>query len=126
MTITLRFSVAAAAAVGAFLLASCSPGDLIGSAVEKGVEKGVEAATGSEIDIDEDGGNITIQTDDGEFSMGGGAELPEGFPDEVPLIDGEISGGMRVSDGERDGFMATVIAQGSIGDVYSQATQRLE
>lgn len=90
------------------------------------MERGFEAATGAEIDIDEDGGNLSIRTDEGEVSMGTSAELPDGFPDEVPLIDGEISGGMRVSEGERDGFMVTVIAQGPISDVYSQVTQRLE
>ena len=126
MTTKMRVSVAVAVATGALVLASCSPGDLIGSAIEKGVEKGVEAASGGEIDIDKDSGTISISGEDGELSIGGGAGLPDGFPDEVPLIDGEIGGGMRVSEGDTDGFMASVNAKGSISDVYDKATGLLE
>lgn len=126
MTIKMKVSAAVTVVAGAFVLASCSPGDLIDRAVEKGVEKGIESATGTEIDIDEDGGTISISSEDGEATFGGGAELPDGFPDEIPLIDGEIAGGMRISEGDTDGFVATVNAQGSIGDVYNQVTDRLE
>ena len=126
MTTKMKVSAAVAVVAGAFVLASCSPGDLLDRAVEKGVEKGVEAATGSEIDIDEDGGTISIQTDEGEFSMGAGAELPDGFPDEIPLVEGEFGRGMRLSEGETDGFIANVVAPGAIADVYAQATELLE
>lgn len=126
MTNTTRVSVAVAVVAGAFVLASCSPGDLLDSAIEKGVEKGFEAATGTDIEIDEDGGQISISGEDGDVTFGSGAGLPDGFPDEIPLVDGEITGGMRISEGDTDGFMASVATSGSIGDVYDQATGLLE
>lgn len=127
MTIKLRVSIVAATAVGAFLLASCSPGDLLESAVEKGVEKGVEAATGADIDIDEDGGNMSIKTEDGEMSFGTGAELPETFPEsEVPLVDGEIMTSMRIKDETSDGYSVSIVVEGTIADVNAEAVELLE
>lgn len=126
MTIKMKVTAALGVVTCAFLLASCSPGDLIDRAVEKGVEKGIEAATGSEIDIDEDGGQISIATEDGEVSFGSGSELPDGFPDEVPLIDGEITSGMRFSEADSDGYMVGVVVKGAMSDVYAEATGLLE
>lgn len=121
-----KISAAVAVVAGAFVLASCSPGDLLDRAVEKGVEKGVEAATGAEIDIDEDGGTISISSEDGEMAFGGGTELPDGFPDDVPLAAGEITGGARVSDTESEVFTVAIAAQGSMSQVYDEATGLLE
>lgn len=127
MTTRLKVSAGVVAVAGALVLTSCSPGDLIDRAVEKGIEKGVEAATGTEIDFDDESGTVSLTTDEGEVTLGGGGgELPDGFPDEIPLIDGEIGGGMRLSEGETDGFMANVTVTGSIAEVYDNTTALLE
>lgn len=127
MKVTLRVCGAVTAVAGALVLASCSPGDLLDSAVESAVEKGIESATGSEIDVDEDGGNLSIKTEDGEVSFGGGAELPDGFPEaDVPLIDGEIISAMRIQNETSDGFGINMTVQGTIADVHDEAAGLLQ
>ena len=127
MTIKLRVSVAIAATAGALLLASCSPGDLIEKAAGEAAEKAIEGATGADIELDEDGGTMSIKTDDGEMSFGTGAELPESFPEsEVPLVDGEIVTSMRIKDETSDGYSVSMMVEGNIADVNAEAVALLE
>ncbi|MDN5746437.1 MAG: hypothetical protein L0H31_15150 [Nocardioidaceae bacterium] len=71
--------------LAATLVTGCSA--IADKAGEKAVEKGMEAAGGGDVDIDSDGdGKVTIESDEGSMEFGG-SELPEGFPDEVPLPD---------------------------------------
>lgn len=58
----------------------------------------VETEDGTfELDADGEGG-FTLETEDGTFVQGADAELPDDFPDEVLLPDGEIVGSF--SDGQ--------------------------
>lgn len=117
----------AAVGVVALVMAGCSPGDLVEKAVGGAVEKGIESATGAEIDLDEDGGNMSIKTEDGEMSFGAGAELPADFPESaVPLVDGEIATSMRIKDETSDGFSVSLTVDGSIADVHGEAVDKLK
>lgn len=51
----------------------------------------VEQATGGQIDV-------------------GGAEIPEGFPAEVPLVSGEVQFGIAAGTGDSRGFNVTILA----------------
>ena len=73
--------------IAALSLAACDAA--VEQLSEEAVERVAEAAGAgdTEIDMDEDGGNISIETDEGSVQIGAGdgTELPEGLPDSIPL-----------------------------------------
>jgi len=79
---------------------------------EKAVEKAIESEGGeAEVDIGEEG--VSIKTDEGEMTIGGGAELPEDFPKVVPMYPGmQIVSSWKVTEDEKDSFSVS----GIIGD----------
>lgn len=87
--------------VAAMLASGCSA--IADKAGEKIAEKGIEAGGGgdAEINFDDDGdGSISMESSEGSFSMGGG-EIPDGFPEEVPLPDGfEVESAMAIGSDE--------------------------
>lgn len=89
----------AIAGVTASLLTGCNPGD----AINQGIEEAIESASG------------------GDVSLG---ELPEGFPESVPVIDGEIQlGGGGSADGT-EGWVVTVTSDAA--DPMADAVDALE
>ena len=54
----------------------------------KMAEKVLEAQTGAKVDINSNGGDVTIKTDNGQtqYSTGGEAKLPDGFPQELVIV----------------------------------------
>lgn len=60
-----------------------------GDNAENFTEQIVERATGSEIDIDREGGTFTIETEDGDSTFSfGSTEVPDNFPvNDVPLYE---------------------------------------
>ena len=109
-----RRSIVAAVAVGV-VLTSAGCGKVSEKASEKIAEKAIEAGSGgnANVDIDGDGvvieteegtyradgeGNVRIETEDGTYTAGTG-DLPEGWPDEIPLPDDlEIVSSSRMGD----------------------------
>ncbi|MRG60786.1 hypothetical protein GE115_13040 [Agromyces sp. CFH 90414] len=73
-------------------------------AAEQGVEEAIEGATGGEVNL--------------------GGELPEGFPAEVPLIEGSItfSGGA----GGAEGWIVTIDPSTDAADAAAEAAAALE
>jgi hypothetical protein len=84
---------------------------------EEAIERAIEEESGEEVDIDLDEGEVTIQSDDGEVNIsadddtveiksdegeatfGSGADIPEGFPAEVPIYGNmDIVSSMTASD----------------------------
>ena len=99
-TIRSRAAIAVAiAAVAASLLTACNPVD----AVQQGVEDAVEGATG------------------GDVSLG---ELPEGFPESVPVIEGEIGVGAGGGSTGADGWVVAVTSDAA--DPMADAVAALE
>ncbi len=66
----------------------------VGNAVENGVEQAVGAAAGDGTDIDLD------------FD-GGGASLPDNFPDDIPRPDGKLTAAVSSADGWTLAFAPT-------------------
>lgn len=78
----------------AMALAACD------QAAEELAERAAEQVTGTDIDVDDDGGEITIETDDGTFESGTG-RVPDDFPSVIPLVDGgELVNGMSMQNEE--------------------------
>jgi hypothetical protein len=85
---------------------------------EKAVEKAIESEGGeAEVDIGEEG--VSIKTDEGEMTIGGGAELPEGFPKVVPVYPGmEISSSWKSVDDGKDHFSVSGISSDPGKEVF--------
>lgn len=78
------------AALGAAALVGvgCSGDPLVENLAERALEQALDGDV--DINFDEDGGDITVDTTDGTFeqSFGEGASLPDDFPAEIPVPDG--------------------------------------
>jgi len=73
-------------------------------AIEKSIEEEIESEGGeADVDISEDA--VSVTTDEGEMTIGEGAELPEGFPEEVPVYSNmEITSSWKVTEEGKDTF----------------------
>ena len=61
---------------------------LAGSKVAQQVaEKAIEQSTGADVDISGEGEEVTVKTEEGTFTAGK-QEVPENFPDNIPLYPG--------------------------------------
>jgi len=110
-------ALAAVISMTIFMLFSASgcfnPGQKVAEKVtEEAIEKAIESEGGeAEIDIGEEG--VSIKTDEDEMTYGGGAELPEGFPEVVPVYpDMEIITSWKATEDGKESFSVS----GIIGD----------
>ena len=106
--------------------------------VEEAIEKALESESGGNVEIDLENGEVNIQSDEGEVSIssddesveiksedgeatfGTGAELPEGFPEIVPLYaDIEITSSFKSSDGDKNNYSITAESQKSIEEIFN-------
>jgi len=75
----------------AFTLVGCQ------SIAEKATEAAIEDATG--VKVDQEGDSVTITGEDGSsITAGQGGELPEGFPEDAPVYDGDITTSLVTED----------------------------
>lgn len=141
----------ALAAVAALALTACSSEDLSERAAEEIIEQQLEAE-GENVDIDLNDGDVKIETpegstvinvdDDGngqiqvegedgdvqvQFDEGGGVDLPENFPGDVPLPDGlNIMSASSLDAPEGATFILTGNVDGSFGDETAAYKAALE
>lgn len=96
-------TVAGVAAL-ALLGAGCSSEAI----TERIAEKAAEQVAGGDVDIDldEDGGDISIESSEGSMQMGAGGSVPDSFPQNLPLPDAdyEVANSFETtnSEGELD------------------------
>lgn len=86
---------------------------------ERTLEEAAEAggATGDvDVDIDTDGGEVSIDTDDGSVTVGGDG-LPQTWPDDVPVTDGEIVAATSTTSGAEIISTVTVVTEEGVADV---------
>ena len=83
------------AVVAVLGVAGCAnPAEVI---AEKVVEQ--QAGDGVDVDLDEDGeGGFSVENEDGTYAYGSKAEVPAGFPSEVPLPDAALTIAMKEAD----------------------------
>ncbi len=94
------------------LVAACGnvAGNVAENAAERAIERGLEAEGGGNVDVDmdDDGGTINIQTDDGNTNINfGGGELPEELT--IPVPDGYTVLSSTATSGDQP-FVAVSLA----------------
>ena len=76
----------ASVSIAVSLLAAAGCGKAAEKVAEKATEEAIENQTGGQVDLDVDGeGGVSIATEDGSISSA--AQVPEGWPDDVPVPD---------------------------------------
>ncbi|MDR7251985.1 hypothetical protein J2X46_000961 [Nocardioides sp. BE266] len=93
-----------------------SAGDKAG---EKLAEQALEDA-GEDVDVDIDGDEVTIEGEDGTVKVGSG-EVPDAFPDELSIVDGDVLSSVDTPDGA----MVTVASDDAVA-AFDQAVADLE
>jgi len=86
---------------------------------EKAVEKAIESEGGeAEVDIGEEG--VSIKTDEGEMTIGEGAELPDDFPKVVPVHpDIEISSSWKSVENGKENFSISGMTSDSREKIFN-------
>lgn len=83
------------------------------SIAEQATEAAVEQATG--VKIDKSGDEVTIQGEDGsEVTASSGGELPDGFPADVPVYEGNIIASVKAPEG----YSVTIEAASDVATVF--------
>lgn len=116
-------ALAAVISMAIFMLFSVSGCFNLGQKVaekvtEKAVEKAIESEGGeAEVDIGEEG--VSIKTEEGEVTVGGGTELPEGFPKVVPVYpDIEILSSLKSTEEGKQTFTVSALTSDSGSTVF--------
>ena len=121
MTTRTRTSARLLAVVGVLALGAGAC-DSIAENVTENVAEGIAeqaAGEGVEIDVDENGGNVRIESSEGTLDIGG-SDLPEAFPGDLPLPDGhEVMSSMTQGSGDANTIFVTVSAPGAFDDVVA-------
>ncbi|GEM_PF-714180 len=128
------------------LLASgCKFGQNIAEKIaEEAIEKAIEKDSGENVEIDLEDGEVSIQSDDGgvdisaddetveiksdegEVAIGSGAELPEGFPENVAVYpDMEINTSWKSTENDKDSFSISGTTEDAGDDVFAWYKDKL-
>ncbi len=113
-----------AAGVASLGLAAC--GNVAERVAEEATERAIEADTGGDVDVnlDEDG-SFSMKSEDGSMVMSADGELADGFPSEVPLVDGTVQASWSTTSPEGESWWVTL----EVGDAeaaYADARSGLE
>lgn len=120
-----------APAAGLLLLlgtSACGADEVAERAAESAVEKAIEDAAASEgvdVDIDAEGGSVSIESSDGTFTSGMGS-LPQGFPEDIPVADGEILQGASSEGNGTTGWVVTIAVDQPGDEAIAEAGAALE
>lgn len=120
-----------APAAGLLLLlgtAACGADEVAERAAESAVEKAIEDAASSEgvdVDVDTGDGSVTIESSDGTFTSGMGS-LPQGFPEDIPVAEGDILQGASSEGNGTTGWVVSVAVDQSPDQALAEAAAALE
>ena len=86
--------------------------------VEAAIEEAIEGEGGNaEVDISE--GEATITTDEGEMTIGEGTDLPDGFPDAIPVYSNmEITASWKVTEDGKEVFSVAASSSDSGSTIF--------
>ena len=115
----------AAVVSGVTVLALAGCGNAVEGLAEGAVERALENEIGSSADVEVDEDGFTIDTDEGSISAGSGS-VPEDFPADVPLPDGEVSFSQRLETADGLGWSVVIATSGEAGSVGQQIRSDLE
>ncbi|MDN5893662.1 MAG: hypothetical protein L0H93_06505, partial [Nocardioides sp.] len=80
----------------------------------------------AEVDLDVDSGDMSIDTDEGSLDIGSG-EVPESFPDGVPLPEGDysVTSSMEATDPDgAEGYIQLTLAAEGTADAQAEHLQQ--
>lgn len=144
---TRRVQVLSVLAVTGFGLAGCSSEDVTEKVAEQAIEEQLEEqgqggvdvdlgdgeirVEGSDgetvINVDEDGGKTVISTPEGAIEIAEGADLPDGFPSNIPLPDGLTTNYSQVTpSADGDSFMVGGVIDRPFDEVADAYVAQLE
>ena len=108
----------------ALVLSGCSLTDkLTQKAGEKIGEKIIESATNSEIDIDNN--QTTINTNEGSTQWGEDVQLPETFPEDIPIYEGAKIESTSTSETDNS-YYASLVTTDNFSDIKDFYKTELE
>jgi len=116
-----RFVVIAIFAVMALVISGASGCEK--KIAEKITEKAIEGASNSGVDVDLDNDQITINTNSGSFQAGENVTLPDNFPSDVYVIDGDIQS--AITSAENGSFSVSIESSDSVSEVQAKYTQQM-
>ena len=120
-----------APAAGLLLLlgtTACGADEVAERAAESAVERAIEDAAASEgvdVDVDAGDGSVSIESSDGTFTSGMGS-LPQGFPEDVPIVEGDILQGASSEGNGTTGWVVTIAVDQAPDQALDEASAALE
>ena len=121
--VALLVRAAVISAASAVALTGC--GNAVDDLAEGAVEKALENEIGPSAEVQIDGDSFTVDTEEGSITAGAGS-VPEDFPSDVPLPDGEVSFAQRLDSGEGLGWSVVITTGGDPATVAEQVSNDLE
>jgi len=101
---------------------SCVGRNIVERITEEAIEKAIEGESGGNVEIDISGGEegkVSISSEDGEITLGSGAELPEGFPENVPVYgDMEIASSYKNTEDDKIFYSITAESAKSVEEIF--------
>ena len=98
---------------------------LLNKVAEQTTESLIEGVTGGKVDIDSEGEDVSIETEDGSYSMTGDNEWPSDMPSSVPEFSyGKIEASSKSSSGDSTNWSVSFTDVKS--DAYDSYTSELE
>jgi hypothetical protein len=91
--------------------------------VEETIERGIEGSTNNDVDVDLDGNTIVANTNSGSVQIGENAEIPDSFPEDIYLIDGDVLA--AIENTESSGYTITLTTNASASSVNDQYVEEL-
>lgn len=122
-----RVGVALRATVvsGAVVLALAGCGNAVEGLAENAVERAIENEIGESAEVSVDDDSFTVDTGDGSITAGSGS-VPEDFPSDVPLPEGEVNFAQRLESADGVGWSVVIATPGDPGTVAEQVRADLE
>lgn len=107
-----------------FALGACGAAD---DAVGNGSKGAIESATGCKVNGNGDKADVKCKNGKSSFSVGTGADLPDGFPkSDVPLPDGKIVSSVSTEVDGKPAYNITVKVDGSVSTAADDYKAALE
>ena len=109
----------AALGTAVIILSGCSNQALVEDIAERALEQAVGGDV--DIDLDDEGADISVESSDGTFEQSFGNSVPDDFPPDVPLVDDfDVQHSVSMSDEENRGWSVTMSGSGSATDIAEQ------
>ena len=127
-----------------FFTGGCFGQSIAERVAEEAIEKAIEEESGEGVEIDLEEGEITIESDEGEMTIssdeesvdiksdegeatfGTGAELPDGFPGNVPVYpDMEITTSWKSTENDKDNYSISGVTDDPGDDVFNWYKDKL-